>query len=93
MSLEEIRDVRPGQMVKVEGNRLMIVKALELRSIRSHKWRIHPCSAYTAEGLEEGMSWVVTEVASRLYWSGLQSGPSSSVQVQPSNAVSGIKAT
>ncbi|OCF35943.1 ADP-ribosylation factor-like 2 [Kwoniella heveanensis CBS 569] len=48
--------------------------ALDLRSIVSHRWIVHPCSAFTGEGLENGMNWLVREVAGRLYWSGLSSG-------------------
>ncbi|KAK1923147.1 GTP-binding protein [Papiliotrema laurentii] len=48
-----------------------IRESLDLRSIVSHKWSIRACSAYTGEGLEEGLDWVVREVAGRLYWNGL----------------------
>ncbi|KAK4685732.1 ADP-ribosylation factor-like protein 2, partial [Tremellales sp. Uapishka_1] len=58
---------------------------LELKSIQSHKWIIHPCSAYTGSGLDEGMDWVVKEVAGRLYWSGL-SGPNTVVESRMSPA-------
>nr|ODN85413.1 ADP-ribosylation factor-like 2 [Cryptococcus depauperatus CBS 7841]ODN89866.1 ADP-ribosylation factor-like 2 [Cryptococcus depauperatus CBS 7855] len=44
---------------------------LELQSILSHRWVVYPCSAFTGEGLTEGMEWLVKEVAGRLYWSGL----------------------
>ncbi|TYJ57318.1 hypothetical protein B9479_002051 [Cryptococcus floricola] len=47
--------------------------ALELKSIASHRWVVYPCSAFTGKGLDEGMDWVVKEVAGRLYWSGLDS--------------------
>ncbi|WWD20879.1 hypothetical protein CI109_105356 [Kwoniella shandongensis] len=45
--------------------------ALQLQSIVSHRWIVHPCSAFTGSGLEDGMTWLVEEVAGRLYWSGL----------------------
>lgn len=45
--------------------------ALELQSIISHRWVIYPCSASTGENLNDGMNWLVKEVAKRLYWSGL----------------------
>jgi len=49
--------------------------ALDLQSIVSHRWQIHSCSAYTGVGLQEGMDWVIREVAGRLYWSGLNPSP------------------
>ncbi|KIR50773.1 ADP-ribosylation factor-like 2 [Cryptococcus gattii Ru294] len=45
--------------------------ALELQSIISHRWVVYPCSAFTGENLNDGMNWLVKEVAKRLYWSGL----------------------
>ncbi|OWZ63692.1 hypothetical protein AYX14_06664 [Cryptococcus neoformans] len=45
--------------------------ALELRSIISHRWIVYPCSAFTGKNLDDGMNWLVKEVAGRLYWSGL----------------------
>ncbi|KIR25079.1 ADP-ribosylation factor-like 2 [Cryptococcus deuterogattii 99/473] len=44
---------------------------LELQSIISHRWIVYPCSAFTGENLNDGMNWLVKEVAKRLYWSGL----------------------
>ncbi len=49
----------------------MKMQALSLQSIVSHRWVIHPCSAYTGTGLDAGLDWLVKEVAGRLYWSGL----------------------
>ncbi|ORX40848.1 putative ADP-ribosylation-like factor [Kockovaella imperatae] len=57
-----------------------IRQALELDLVQSHKWLIHPCSAYTAEGLDSGIDWVVKQVAGRLYWSGIQASPVNPVQ-------------
>ncbi|KAI9633421.1 putative ADP-ribosylation-like factor [Dioszegia hungarica] len=54
--------------------------ALDLPSIVSHRWIIRSCSAYTGTGLDEGMDWLVKEVAGRLYWNGLSAGPT---PVQP----------
>ncbi|KAK8850709.1 hypothetical protein IAR55_004629 [Kwoniella newhampshirensis] len=48
---------------------------LHLPSIISHRWIVHPCSAFTGTGLEDGMNWLVKEVAGRLYWSGLNVAP------------------
>ncbi|WRT70891.1 uncharacterized protein IL334_007890 [Kwoniella shivajii] len=50
--------------------------SLDLESISSHRWIVHPCSAYTGSGLEQGMKWLVKEVAGRLYWSGLSTSTS-----------------
>ncbi|KZT20632.1 GTP-binding protein [Neolentinus lepideus HHB14362 ss-1] len=46
-----------------------ISKALDLDSIRSHNWRIWPCSAVTGNNLVTGLDWVVNDVAGRLYYS------------------------
>ncbi|KAK6906418.1 ADP-ribosylation factor-like 2 [Kwoniella mangroviensis CBS 10435] len=54
--------------------------ALDLKSIISHRWIVHPCSAYTGKGLEQGMKWLINEVAGRLYWSGIQSTTTSTNQ-------------
>ncbi|KAI0734911.1 GTP-binding protein [Fomitopsis betulina] len=43
--------------------------ALDLLSIKSHRWKILPCSAMTGENLVEGLDWVVDDVAGRLYYS------------------------
>lgn len=45
-------------------------KGLDLRSIVSHRWIINSCSAYSGQGIHEGLGWVIAEVAGRLYWSG-----------------------
>ncbi|KZT13174.1 ARF/SAR superfamily [Laetiporus sulphureus 93-53] len=46
-----------------------IRNALGLLSIKSHHWKILPCSAVTGENLVEGLDWVVDDVARRLYYS------------------------
>ncbi|KZO94929.1 ARF/SAR superfamily [Calocera viscosa TUFC12733] len=43
--------------------------ALALGSIKSHRYRILPCSAVTGENLVEGFDWIVDDIASRLYYS------------------------
>lgn len=43
--------------------------ALDLQSIKSHHWRILPCSAMTGKNLVEGLDWVVNDVAQRMYYS------------------------
>lgn len=45
------------------------LQALDLLSIKSHRWKILPCSAMTGENLVEGLDWVVDDVAGRLYYS------------------------
>lgn len=42
-------------------------KNLDLRSVRTHKWHILPCSAITGENLNEGLAWVVEDAKSRLF--------------------------
>ncbi|KIL67416.1 hypothetical protein M378DRAFT_159851 [Amanita muscaria Koide BX008] len=45
-----------------------ISEALDLRSIRTHHWKIWPCSAMTGDNLNEGLHWMVNDVATRLYY-------------------------
>ncbi|XP_033098434.1 ADP-ribosylation factor-like protein 3 [Anneissia japonica] len=42
-----------------------ISKDLLLSSIRDRKWQIQACSAYTQEGLENGMTWAVQTTAKK----------------------------
>jgi ADP-ribosylation factor-like protein 2 len=44
-------------------------KALDLRSIKTHHWKILSCSAITGDNLVKGLDWVVNDVAGRLYYS------------------------
>ncbi|KIR97169.1 ADP-ribosylation factor-like 2 [Cryptococcus deuterogattii 2001/935-1] len=53
---------------------------LELQSIISHRWIVYPCSAFTGENLNDGMNWLVKEVAKRLYWSGLSANEAELLQ-------------
>ncbi|KAF8211658.1 ADP-ribosylation factor family-domain-containing protein [Mycena galopus ATCC 62051] len=53
-----------GSMTDVE-----IRDALDLRSIKSHHWKIWSCSAVTGENLVTGLDWVVADIARRLYYS------------------------
>ncbi|KAI0299754.1 GTP-binding protein [Multifurca ochricompacta] len=59
----------PGYMTDKE-----IEQALNLPGIKSHQWNIISCSAVTGNNLLEGLNWVVSEVASRLYHSTLTDG-------------------
>jgi len=45
-----------------------IREALQLRSIRSHNWKIVPCSATTGTKVSEALDWVVNDVADRIYY-------------------------
>jgi ADP-ribosylation factor-like protein 2 len=42
--------------------------AIGLPRITTHHWKILPCSAVTGMNVEEGLDWVVKDVADRLYW-------------------------
>ncbi|KAM6540111.1 ADP-ribosylation factor-like protein 2 [Fusarium falciforme] len=44
-----------------------ILSALQLESIRTHRWHILPCSAMTGSNLKEGLSWVVEDAKRRLF--------------------------
>ena len=69
MSSAEIKEVctRPRIARRVSQSELMLgfVQALDLPSIKSHRWRIQPCSAVTGDHLIEGLDWVVNDVAGR----------------------------
>jgi len=67
----------PGSLSDIE-----IRDALELRSIKSHHWKIWSCSAVTGENLVTGLGWVVGDVAERLYYSA-----SASLNARPVPAV------
>ncbi|GJJ07758.1 ADP-ribosylation factor-like protein 2 [Clathrus columnatus] len=43
--------------------------ALDLPSIKTHQWKILPCSAMTGSNLIEGLDWVVRDIAGRIYYS------------------------
>eukprot|EP00761_Pharyngomonas_kirbyi_P003754 gb/GECH01003758.1/.p1 GENE.gb/GECH01003758.1/~~gb/GECH01003758.1/.p1 ORF type:complete len:185 (+),score=50.96 gb/GECH01003758.1/:1-555(+) len=40
---------------------------LELDQIKTRHWCITPCSAFTGEGLVDGIEWVTLDVASRIF--------------------------
>ncbi|KAH6897164.1 ADP-ribosylation factor family-domain-containing protein [Thelonectria olida] len=44
-----------------------ILSALQLESIRTHRWHILPCSAITGSNLKEGLAWVVEDAKRRLF--------------------------
>ncbi|NWV89903.1 ARL2 protein, partial [Machaerirhynchus nigripectus] len=43
-----------------------IREALELDSIRSHRWRIQGCSAFTGRDLLPGLDWLLDDIGARL---------------------------
>ncbi|KAK4997853.1 hypothetical protein LTR66_002813 [Elasticomyces elasticus] len=52
----------PGSMT--EDN---VRTGLQLDSIKTHKWKIMPCSAMTGLNLQEGLQWVVQDAKDRLF--------------------------
>ncbi|GAB7356084.1 hypothetical protein MBLNU459_g6696t2 [Dothideomycetes sp. NU459] len=52
----------PGCMDEAE-----IRKALQLDTIKTHRWTIMTCSAMTGHNLQEGLSWVVQDAKDRLF--------------------------
>lgn len=68
MTSAEISDVRKARIVLA---RILTryFQALDLPSIKSHHWKIWPCSAVTGENLVEGLDWIVDDVAQRIYYS------------------------
>lgn len=73
MTSDEIREVSGASLAL--GVSLMRPQALALPAVTTHRWRIQPCSAYaecsSQEGklLLDGISWLVKDVAERIYYS------------------------
>jgi ADP-ribosylation factor-like protein 2 len=71
MGEEEIRQVRTSYFAanakKSSVRILNNTQALKLDSIKTHRWRIIPCSAVTGQGLKEGLDWVVRDAKERLF--------------------------
>lgn len=44
-----------------------IRKVLNLKDLGGRHWRVVGCSALTGEGLKDGFTWVVTDVAERIF--------------------------
>lgn len=44
-----------------------ILTALDLESIRTHRWEVLRCSAMTGKNLKEGLAWVVEDAKKRLF--------------------------
>ncbi|XP_054258697.1 ADP-ribosylation factor-like protein 2 isoform X3 [Macrosteles quadrilineatus] len=52
----------PGSLTSEE-----IKTVVELDSIKSHHWRILPCSAVTGDNLVVGIDWLVSDIAARIF--------------------------
>ncbi|KAG8772956.1 hypothetical protein FRC12_002814 [Ceratobasidium sp. 428] len=70
MTDAEIKRVRKnaGLLFVIFGWSNLLYQALDLPLIRSHRWRIQACSAFTGENVHFGLEWAVSEVAQRVYW-------------------------
>lgn len=44
-----------------------IADVLQLATIQRRHWKIQTCSAHTGAGLEEGMQFLVDDIASRIF--------------------------
>jgi hypothetical protein len=67
---EEIRQVRLPVRLQDDRARpaaLTCAQALQLDSIKTHRWKIISCSAVTGLGLKEGLDWVVRDAKERLF--------------------------
>ncbi|ENN70840.1 hypothetical protein D910_07767 [Dendroctonus ponderosae] len=42
-------------------------QALDLDKIKSHHWKIVSCSAVTGENLLDGIDWLITDIATRIF--------------------------
>lgn len=76
MSDKEIRNVCSEILHKSNFDHSRHFQLLDLPGIKSHHWKIWPCSAVTGENLVAGLDWIVHDVAHRLYYS--STTPSSS---------------
>ena len=50
------------------GNKLIHKQALQLSSVRSHNWKVMPCSAVTGNKVSEAIDWIVNDVGDRVYY-------------------------
>ena len=67
-----------------------IKAALDLPEIRSHHWKIQPCSAVTGENVQTGLEWAVSDVAQRVYWGVVDDHTLSRVSAEPGVIVSDV---
>ncbi|KEP55694.1 putative GTP-binding ADP-ribosylation factor-like protein Arl2 [Rhizoctonia solani 123E] len=63
-----------------------IKEALDLPAIRSHHWKIQPCSAVTGENVQAGLEWAVSDVAQRVYWGVIEGKSPNAVSSKPEKA-------
>ncbi|CAE6429523.1 hypothetical protein ACGC1H_000907 [Rhizoctonia solani] len=64
-----------------------IKEALDLPAIRSHHWKIQPCSAVTGENVQAGLEWAVSDVAQRVYWGVIEErAPTATISSKPEKA-------
>ena len=42
-----------------------VLKSLNLESITDRTWNIQACSAFTQEGLSDGMEWLIKAISSK----------------------------
>lgn len=75
MTDRQISEVSEYEVVRPRGLMYLLlhIKALDLPGIKSHQWRIQPCSAVTGDNLFKGLDWVVDDVGTRLYYSSADS--------------------
>lgn len=65
MSSDEIR--RVGSVCSHDQQCPNVRQALQLDSIKTHRWTIMACSAMTGDNLEAGLRWVVKDAQDRLF--------------------------
>lgn len=65
MTEQEIREAR--FLLTRRDERLISAQALNLDTIKTHRWHILPCSAITGKNLDEGLNWVVEDGKQRLF--------------------------
>ena len=61
----------------------LIAQALDLDSLRSHSFRVLPCSARTGDNLLDGFDWLVGEISQRMYFTAPLSGALEGADVAP----------
>ncbi|XP_066064209.1 ADP-ribosylation factor-like protein 2 isoform X2 [Chamaea fasciata] len=54
------------RLCATELKALLREEALELDSIRSHRWRLQGCSAFTGRDLLPGLDWLLDDIGARL---------------------------
>ncbi|KAI1295679.1 ADP-ribosylation factor-like protein 2 [Halotydeus destructor] len=52
----------PGSLSSEE-----IRELLKLDMIKTHHWKVTPCSAYTGENLVDGIDWILGDISSRIF--------------------------